>query len=670
MPGRKKKRSTSSKAGAPTAAPWPRWLVVLGLALILLTTVFIYLPAMNGARLWDDPGHITRPDLQSLAGLYRIWFDVGATQQYYPLLHTAFWVEHKLWGDAMLGYHLINVMWHLLAVVLVYAILMRLRIPGALLAAAIFAVHPVMVESVAWVTEQKNTMSAVFYLSAMLTYLKFDESRHRTHYLIAFGLFVLGLMTKTVTATLPAALLVIFWWQRGTIAWRDVGPLLLFFVLGAAAGVLTAWIERKLIGAEGAGYEMTLIERSLLAGRVVWFYLSKLFWPTNLVFIYPRWTIDPKVWWQWMFPVATLGTCWLLWALRRKTRGPLAGWLLFVGTLFPVMGFLNVFPFVFSFVADHFQYLASLGMISLAAAGIALVVARLPRALQPLGLAASVLLICTLAALSRQQAYMYTDQVTLYRTTLERNPDCWMAHNNLGELIAPVNQAEAIAHYQTALRLRPDYPEAHNNLGHELTKQNRFPEAIRHLEQSVRAKDDYYVAHNNLGIALYGVGRSSEARKEFETALKLNPKDADSHANYGNILSHSGDMESAISHYEEAVRIRPAFVAVHYRLGEVFRQRGQLPKAIDHYRAALQHQPDFVEIYVDLVPALVGVGKSTEAAVAAQKGIEIARSTHQESTAAQLEGWLNQYRTEQQRAADTTAPGQSPSAGLESKLDP
>jgi tetratricopeptide (TPR) repeat protein len=643
----------------------------LGLALILLATVFIYLPAMNGARLWDDPGHITRPELQSLAGLYRIWFDVGSTQQYYPLLHTAFWVEHKLWGDAMPGYHVINVVWHLLAVILIYAILLRLQIPGALLAAAIFAVHPVMVESVAWVTEQKNTLSAVFYLSAMLVYLKFDESRDRTHYLIALSLFVLGLLTKTVTATLPAALLVIFWWQRGALSWRrDVRPLLLFFVLGAIAGVLTAWIERKLIGAEGADYEMSLIERSLLAGRVVWFYLTKLAWPANLIFIYPRWTIDPTLWWQWLFPVATLGMCALLWALRHKARGPLAGWLLFVGTLFPVMGFLNVFPFVYSFVADHFQYLASLGMISLAAAATALSIARLPRTMRPLGVAACILLICTLAALSRRQAYMYTDQLTLYRTTLVRNPDCWMAHNNLGELIAPVNQAEAMAHYETALRLRPDYPEAHNNLGHELTKLNRFPEAIHHLEQSIRAKDDYSVAHNNLGIALHGVGRSAEARKEFETALKLNPKNADAHANYGNILSLGGDMDSAISHYQEAVRIRPAFVAVHYRLGEVMRQRGQLQKAIDHYQAALQHQPDFVDVYADLVSALARVGKSTEAVESAQKGIEIARSTGQEATAKQLEDWLNQYRTEQQRAVDTTAPRQSPSAAGDLKLNP
>src|SRR5262249_48756811 len=213
---------------------------------------------------------------------------------------------------------------------------------------AIFAVHPVSVESVGWVSEQKNPLSSVFYLGAMLVYLRFDESRRRTDYVVALGLFVLGLLTKTVTATLPAALLVIFWWQRGTLSWkRDVVPLLPFFALGAAAGLLTAWVERTLIGAQGAGFELTFLERGLLAGRVVWFYLSKLVLPANLMFIYPRWKIDATIWWQWLFPMATLSAVVLLWAIRRRSRAPLAGWLLFVGTLAPVLGFVNVYPFVF-----------------------------------------------------------------------------------------------------------------------------------------------------------------------------------------------------------------------------------------------------------------------------------------------------------------------------------
>ncbi len=198
-------------------------------------------------------------------------------------------MEHKLWNDSVLGYHAVTLLWHMLAVSLVYCILVRLKIPGALLAAAIFALHPVMVESVAWMSEQKNTLSAVFCLSAMLAYLKFDESRQRSCYFAALWLFVLGLLTKTpMTATLPATLLVIFWWQRGDLSWkRDVRPLVPFFVLGAMGGFVTAWMERKVVGAEGIDFELTLLQRGLLACRVIWFYLSKLVWPSNLVFVCP-----------------------------------------------------------------------------------------------------------------------------------------------------------------------------------------------------------------------------------------------------------------------------------------------------------------------------------------------------------------------------------------------
>src|SRR4051794_8569096 len=305
MARRKRNRSPQPKQDVKSNPVHTTTYKPIALAIVLIATCLAYLPALHGSRLWDDDAHITKPELQSLTGLYRIWFEIGATQQYYPLLHTAFWMEHKLWGESMLGYHLVNLLWHLVAVTLLYLILTRLKIPGALLAAAMFALHPVMVESVAWITEQKNTLSAVFYLGAMFAYLRFDESRRRSLYFHALALFVLGLLTKTVTASLPAALLVIFWWQRGTISLRrDVLPLLPFFFLGALAGLLTAWVERKLIGAEGADFALAPLDRIVLAGRIIWFYLSKTLWPANLIFMYPRWKVDLAQLWQWLFSIA------------------------------------------------------------------------------------------------------------------------------------------------------------------------------------------------------------------------------------------------------------------------------------------------------------------------------------------------------------------------------
>ena len=261
---------------------------------------------------------------------------------------------------------------HAAAAFLVMLIMRRLGLPGALLAALVFALHPVCVESVAWISEQKNTLSTVFYFSAALLYLHFDRTRRGSHYFLASALFVMALLTQTVTATLPAALLVVFWWQRGRLDWkRDVRPLLPWFALGAAAGLLTAWVERKFVGAEGTDFALTLVERFLVAGRAVWFYLGKLVWPANLMFFYPRWRVDSAEWWQYLYPLAALAAlagcaCW-----PAKRRGPLAGALIFAGTLFPALGFFNAYPFIYSYVADHFQYIASLGIIVPVAAGLA-----------------------------------------------------------------------------------------------------------------------------------------------------------------------------------------------------------------------------------------------------------------------------------------------------------
>jgi hypothetical protein len=333
-------------------------------ALLFVSLFAVYWPALRGGFVWDDAAHVTRPDLRSLHGLWRIWFDLTATQQYYPLLHSVFWVEHRIWGDSVFAYHLLNLVLHGLAACLVVAIVRRLSLPGAWLAAFVFALHPVATETVAWISEQKNTLSAVFYLAAALVYLRFDDTRRRSLYLVALGLFLAALLTKTVTATLPAALLVIFWWKRGRIGWkRDVRPLAPWLAIGAAAGYLTAWVERHYIGAQGADFSLNAVERCLVAGRALWFYFGKLVWPSPLIFVYPRWTIDAGALWQYAFPLSVAAAAVPLFLAARRSRGPLAAFLLYAGTLFPALGFLNVYPFVFSYTADHFQYLAMLAVI-------------------------------------------------------------------------------------------------------------------------------------------------------------------------------------------------------------------------------------------------------------------------------------------------------------------
>lgn len=551
--------------------------------LIVAAVLIVYSPALEGGLLWDDPGHITRPELRSLHGLWRIWSELGATQQYYPVLHSAFWLEHRLWGDALPGYHLANVLLHATSAFLVLLIVRRLALPGALLAALIFALHPVGVESVAWISEQKNTLSAALYLASALAYLSFDEHRRRSAYSVALALFALALLSKTVTATLPAALLVVFWWWRGRLSWqRDVLPLIPWFAMAAVAGLYTAWFEREVIGAKGADFALTFVERCLLAGRVIWFYLGKLAWPNPLIFIYPRWRIDASVWSQYL-PLAGLFLLVAgLWTIRRRTRGPLAGFLLFAGTLFPVLGFFNVYPFRYSYVADHFQYLASLGAIVPFSAGVTHLMGRVGfvggASRASVSIAAS-LLVAVLGVSTWRQASIYRDAETLYRETITRNPDAWMAYMNLGTELAsdPDRLREAIAAYEGALRIRPDYPEArrnlaraqsllsdaeaaaHLNLGSDYAgTPGRLSDAIAEYEKALRIKPDYFRAHYNLGTVLLDVpGREREAIAHLERALEIEPDSVEAHVNLGVALADlPGRKEEAIRHLEFAIARR------------------------------------------------------------------------------------------------------------------
>lgn len=601
---------TAQPEARPAVEPWwdrasPWWWVAIFTAVLIA-----YWPVLHAGFIWDDAGHVTRPDLRPLAGLGRIWFQLGATQQYYPVLHSAFWFEWHLWGGAAVGYHLLNILLHATSACLFAVILRRLRVPGAWLAATLFALHPVAVESVAWVAEQKNTLSTVFYLCSALAYLRFDVRRRGRDYALAAVLFVLALGTKTVSATLPAALLVVFWWRRGRLDWRrDVLPLLPWFAAGVAAGLTTSWVEHTMIGAAGADFRLSPLDRCLLAGRVFWFYLGKLLWPADLMFVYPRWSIDSGAAWQYLFPLTAVA---LLVACRlARRRGLLAGLLLFGGTLFPALGFVNVYPFIFSYVADHFQYLADFGFWALVGVGAATWFTRAPRTM---GVTATAMVAVSLGVLTHRQTRMYHDEVTLYRTTLARNPDAWMAHNNLG--IALVNAgrgAEAIAHYEAALKIHPDFPEGENNLGYDLTLLGRPAEALPHFDRALQLQPDYAEAHNNRGIALMKLGRAAEGEAEFRRALQLKPAYPEAHFNLGLALAHSGRTAAALKEFAAAVRLRPDYTDAELNWAIGLTLSGQFPAAFAHFRRAVQLSPNQADVHVMFGRALARAGRLNEA---------------------------------------------------------
>jgi tetratricopeptide (TPR) repeat protein len=655
----------------PISPGLPRFWTPCAVLAIFGATLAAYLPAVNGGMLWDDAAHVTGPRLRTWDGLRRIWLQPGTTQQYYPVLHSAFWTEHRLWGDSVLGYHLVNIGLHATAACLFALVLQRIRpesdgrrrLPGIeWLAAAVFALHPICVESVAWISEQKNTLSLVFYLLAALAYLRFDRERGGKWYAIGFGLFILALLSKTVTATLPGALLVALAWRRGRLSFRrDAVPLLPWFAIGASAGLFTAWVERHFIGAQGLDFDLTLLERCLLAGRIFWFYVGKLLWPVNLSFIYPRWHVVPA--WRWSVGILSFAAALAaLWRIRKWSPAPLLALLFFAGSLLPALGFFNVYPFLFSYVADHFQYQACLGIIALAAVGGPELVLERARGLDgPLrrvsGLLLSVAAAAVLAALFaitwRQSAH-YRDPVALYSDTLAKNPDSWMAHNNLGKYLMDSGSPDSgVAHVREALRLRPDYAQAHSNLGVYLMHTGSPSAGIAEFEAALRIEPALVQSRENLGLALLDIpgrsdegiellegalrddaddpglaefhdklgatlaripGRMPDAVSELEKAVQIEPGRVSAHGNLGNALARSGRSLEAIQQFEWAIRIQPGDPRTHNNLGIVLAGLGRLDEAMAQFRMALHLSPGFSEAHYNLGLALRQAGRPGEAA--------------------------------------------------------
>ena len=656
-----KQRANAAPPAARPARPPVNWKWVLFAGLLLTATLSAYRPAWNGGPVWDDDAHLTRADLQSGDGLRRIWFEVGATQQYYPIVHSAFWVMHRLWGDRTLGYHIVNITLHATSALLIALLLARFGAPGAMLAALVFALHPVNVESVAWMSELKNALSTVFYLAAALAYLRFDRDRRPIAYGVALVLFLAALLSKTMTATLPAALLVVFWWKRGRLRWReDVLPLAPFLLLGVTAGLATAWIERSFIGAQGTEFTLGVLERVLVAGRVIWFYVSKTLWPANLIFTYPRWQVSATSALQWLAPVAVVAMFAVLWRLRARTRAPFAAFAAFVIALVPVLGFLNVYPFKFSFVADHFQYLAMIPLIALLASGATLLARRMIPSESTAQVALGVPFGVVLGLLTFFQCRQYADAETLYRATLAKNPGSWMAHDNLAALeiarpspnlddaerhlraslgLYPANTnshnnlgivyqkrgqpRDARAEHELAIQLDPTNADALNNLGVDEQKLGQLESAMNRYRAALQLRPSYMQAHANLGGALLEAGRPDEAIQELQIALQLAPAYADAHDTMARALTRKGRTADALAEYNEAIRLRPDSAEFRNNFGTLLEQVGRPADAVEQYREALKINPDAVLVHDNLGYVLVKTGRTEEAVQHFQRALAL-----------------------------------------------
>jgi tetratricopeptide (TPR) repeat protein len=601
--------------------PWKRLAPAAGL---LLLTAAAYLPATTGAFVWDDDDYLAKYEpLRAPDGLRRIWLDPGASPQYYPFVFTTFWAEYRLWDLRPAGFHTVNILLHGVNAILLWRVLRRLAVPGAWLGAALWALHPVNVESVAWVQERKNVLSGLFYFAAVLAYLHFSPPRPAEPqaglrrwgwYMLALVFGVCALLSKTATCTLPAALFLLACWQHGRGAWRDLVALLPLFAACVALGLVTIWVEKNHVGAEGKEWALTAGQRFLLAGRALWFYLGKLLWPASLVFIYPRWEIDTGVWWQWLFPLAALLlTVGLLAARRWLGAGPLVAWLFFAGTLAPVLGAFNVFFFRYSFVADHFQYLAS-------AAPLALAAALLSRAAEPFRVplwrpvAAAAALLLVLGVLTWRQAGEYQDPERIWTETLRHHPDCWLAHYDLGSL--RLNRGDlpgALEHFPEAARLRPDFADAFNNWGVTLLQLGRPAEAKPRFERVLALGSRQAEAHLNLGVVYAQLGDLPAATDQFEQTLQLDETNARAHYNLGLVRAQQGQAEEALRHFQAAVALQPGYAEAYHELGNLYAERQQLDEAITYHRRAVALRPLLAPYRLALAEALRQQGQDEAA---------------------------------------------------------
>jgi len=604
-------------AAAPQQFPRPGRDWILGLSLIL-AVLLVYQPAWRAGFVWDDETVVTlNPVIAGPLGLREIWTTPAA--DICPFTLTTFWAEYKLWGAAPLPYHLVNIFLHGLCAVVLWRVLRRLRIPGAWLGAALWALHPVEVESVAWVTEMKNTESGLFFLLSISFYVRdLDESPSgirraggwNWNYALTLLFAALAMASKSSTVVLPLVLCLCAWWREGRWEWRHLAKMIPLFVMSIGAGLATLWTQKLQVATLlDAQWDRSWLERVATAGDAIWFYLGKLLWPFPLMTIYPRWDVDAGRVTAYLALMAAVILLSMFWFNRKTWARPwLFAFVFFLVALLPVVGFLNNTFFRFSFVADHFQYLASIAPLALAGAGIV----RMVKVRWQTGVSAGILVL--FGILSWRQASIYKTEQSLWNYTLAWNPQCWLAQNGLGvALVAEGKTEEGIAHYHEALRLNPNYVDDLYNLGVALDLVGRSTEAMAAYQKAISINPGFAKAHNNIGFIVGRSGRTDEAIIQFKKAIEINPDYAEARYNLGVALFQKGERDESVAELQMATKIKPDYIGAYTSLGVAFAQMGRTDEAAAQFRKILEINPNDADAHNNLAIALSQLGRTDEA---------------------------------------------------------
>ncbi|HUB65900.1 MAG TPA: tetratricopeptide repeat protein [Candidatus Methylacidiphilales bacterium] len=601
--------SSEEKAG--------RALRLLQAVILVLAGWWTFAPALTGGWIWDDLAYLPKnPLLHDPAWLWKTWFIPGTYNEYYPLTETAQGAQWMLWRQCTLFYHVANVMLHLVSALLIWRLLEKLGLRLGWLGGLIFAIHPLTVESVAWISELKNTLSLALFLAAIIFYLAYDEQGRERDYRLALGFFLAAMLAKATMAAFPLAILLYAWWKRGQIGQNDLRAAAPFFAVSVVLVALTVLASVRHAQthpemgeqAPGEGVLGGLVN----AGVAIFFFASKFFWPFNLMLIYPRWLQAPAALpdlFPWMPVVVTLGVLW--WKRRQEwSRHLLLGLGFYLLMLAPVLVFIVTDNVNMIWSLDHLAYLPMIGLIGLVVAGVEAVSAWLSPRLRCAGMGVLGVALAVLAGASHARAALFQDEETLWKSTLQSNSGSWAAHDALGDVLEARGRfPEAMAEYAQALHLYPNSAGTHASVAFILLQTGHVREALAAYAQSLKINPyDAYV-HYNFGNALSQTGNVQEAIAQYEAALKIDPSLEEAHYNLGNSLIQTGHIPEAAAQYETALLLNPDYGDAHTNLGNALLQMGRVENALNEYGEALRINPNDPDVHANVGMALLVLGR-------------------------------------------------------------
>ena len=607
---------------------------------LVVTTFFVYSQVQDHQFInYDDQVYVTE-NLKVKSGLTREsvhWaFTTSHFSQWHPMTWLSHMLDYQLYGSNPKGHHLVNLFFHIANSLILFMVLLRMT--GALwqsgFVAAMFALHPLNVESVAWIAERKNVLSTLFWLLTMWAYIRYAQKTNLTRYCLIVLFFTFGLMSKPMLVTLPFALLLMDYWPLGrlklgqkkgnsgiaekytdkrSVILRLVYEKIPLFLLAAGSSVVTFIVQKS--GGNVQAMEVFSSSARFTNAMVSCLeYLEKTVWPKGLAIFYPHPGNALAVWKGILCGVALVGITVIAIRLIRKAPYFIVGWFWYLGTLVPVIGIVQVGT---QAMADRYAYVPLIGIFIIVAWGLPELMAKWRYKQKALSISAGIL-IPTLMTITWVQVSHWKNSITIFkhaiRVTDKQYPNFAVAHNNLGNALSAEQKfEEGISQYKTAIKLKPDFAMPYYNLGNALSAEQKIEEAISHYKTAIKLQVDFAEAHYNLGNALSAERKMEEAIFHYLIAIKLKPDFAEAHYNLGNIFLTMRETEEAIFHYKMAVKLKPDFAEAHSNLGDALSTERKTEEAIFSYKVAIKLKPDYAPTYNNLGDVLLHEQKTEEA---------------------------------------------------------